>query len=137
MHPIVVTIIIVAITLAIVLGFVSYMFSVWSTEQYQFIVRPIVYARGAELNYGYPKLVLYVANEGSRAVKIVRVELIAGNGAYINDSIWVVLPGVRETIEINGWRITGNPSPIEPGNVYRVYVYTDELGRLMYDVIVG
>ena len=137
MHPILVTIIIIAITLAIVLGFVTYMYSLWSTEQYHFIVRPIIYARGAELSLGQPILVLYVANEGTRTVKIVRVELVAGDGLYVNNTIWAVRPGIRETIEISAWRIIGNPSPIEPGNVYRVYIYTDELGKLLYDVIVA
>ena len=81
MHPIAVIIIVTAIAIAIVLGFVSFMLSVWSVQQHHFIVRPIIYARGAELTLGEPKLLLYVANEGTRSVKIVRVELVAGSGS--------------------------------------------------------
>ena len=137
MHPVIVIIIVIAVTVAVVLGFVSYMLSVWTVQQHNFIVRPIVYARGAELSVGEPRLLLYVANEGARAVKIIRVEIVAGSGMYVNTTTWVIEPGERRVLEINGWVKVGNPSPIEPGNVYRVYVYTDELGRLMYDVVVG
>ncbi len=137
MHPIVVTLVVVAVTLAVILGFVSYVLSVWSVQQQHFMVRPLLYARGAELAVGEPVLVLYVANEGPRAVKIVRVEVLAGGGSYINSSVWVVEPGARREIVIEGWVRAGEPAPIEPGNVYRIYVYTDELGRLIYDAVVA
>ncbi len=140
MHPIVVTLIIVAIALAVILGFVSYLLSLWSVEQHNFIIRPILYARGAEIagsKSTQPLLILYVSNEGPRSVKIIRVELIVGKSIYVNETEWLIPPGSKLKLEINDWKVVGEPTPIEPGNIYRVYIYTDLLGKLMYDIVLG
>ena len=136
------TVILVGLTIAIALAAVAWIMGVWTSEQQQFIVRPIlrVIAAGTGLQEGasgQPVLVLYVENSGASAVKILRVEIRGSEGFYFNDLNLTIGAGEEKTITIDSWGFEGNPPPLIRGHMYRVVIYTDKLGMIFYDVVAG
>ncbi len=134
MHPIMVWVLIISVTIVFSILVANYLLSVWQTQQATFMVSPLLYVRGSALGSNLV-LELFVSNEGQRSAKILGVEIIVGGGKYVNNTIWVIRGGERKVIKISDWIVSGNPSRIVPGERYRVLVYVEEYGVYMYDVV--
>ena len=125
--------ILIAVTLVITIAVTTWLFSLWSSYQETFIVKPVVYVRQQALST-IPVLELYINNEGAKAEKILKIEIKATNGYYINETIMTIPAGFKGYIRIKEWTTIGNPEII-PGNIYRVYIYTESHGLMFLDIL--
>ncbi len=139
--PIIVFLIMLVVSIALILALITWLHGVNRAIQHDFLVQPSIFVPRARTKGGTPELILYVQNNGPVAGRIIRVEVLAGNGMYVyvppNGSI-VIKPNGQTVVVIppsgQNWTIVGSPSPIEPGFMYRVKVYLNNGAILLYDV---
>ncbi len=139
--PIIAFLIVLAISIALILALLTWIHGVNRAIQHDFMVRPSVFISRATARNGIPIVVLYIQNNGPAVGKIIRVEVLAGNGEYVyvppNGSI-IIKPNTQTTVVIpppgQNWTIVGSPSLIQPGFMYRIRVYLSSGAILIYDV---
>lgn len=126
--------ILIAMTLILTLAVTTWLFSIWSSYQETFIIKPIIYVRQEALSTE-PVLELYITNEGAKAEKILRIEIKAGDGFYVNKTVIDIEAGFKGSVKVEEWEKEGNPSQIIKGMTYRVYIYTETHGLIFLDVV--
>jgi len=82
-------------------------------------------------------LEIYVVNKGDAAVKVLEVVVDGGVYRFVNDTVWVVKPRESKWVTISGWKVKYRERDPVPGDVVRVYIYTEQWGQVFYDVVVG
>ncbi len=138
-HPVISEVILVAITIAIAIAAVSWLLGVWQFEQESFAVTPVLYVKGAGNSNGdVPELYLHFANSGSKEVNIIKIEVVAGSGSWVNSSQITIPPGssIDYTIDDWVWQGSGDPPDLYPGIKMRVIIYTERMGSYITDVYV-
>lgn len=82
-------------------------------------------------------LSLHVKNEGEISITIIKVEIDAGKGSYINYTSIKVPAGTTLDVTIDKWvwEGLGDPIALTPGGKYRVKVYTEKFGVFYQDVV--
>ena len=129
---------VIAISLAIISA--SYILGIWNQQQEEFTVTPMLSIRSSVNSaQTQPILLLHVKNDGTKVVKIVKVEVRVGNGAWVNSQGWTIRPGESVDIRISSWTWvgSGNPPSLNPGDKCRVVVITERIGSLFYDITVS
>ncbi len=132
--------ILVGVTVSLAFVMAMYIKSVWHTEAEEFILTPILSMRGSSSAVnGSLVLELHIRNEGQKEAVILRVEVRSSEGAWLNSSRIIVPPGSSLDIIIDEWVWVGQDGPPTPirGEKYRVLVYTERSGVLMYDVVLS
>jgi len=131
----IIEVLIIALTLIMVSLAVSWIMGLWHTTEETFMIRPMI-----QISYGSlsskPVLKLYITNKGQRGDEILRVEIKAGSGYYVNTTTFNIPAGFSGPILIDKWSIAGSPKSLEPGDRCRIYIYTKEHGMLFYDIVV-
>jgi len=125
--------ILVTITIFITIIIVNWIFGLWSTTEEEFVIRSYIYITHQELT-NKPKLIIYVINSGAKSDKILKVEIKATNGMFINDTVIDIPADFKGTIEVDEWIEKGNPQIVQ-GNIYRVFIYTERHGLIFIDVV--
>jgi len=134
--------IVLAVSIALILAFVTWLHGVNLAIQHQYIVIPQIIVSRINSTQGIPKLVIYYENRGTETEKIIRIDVEAGQGMYVyipkNGSI-ELKPDSRGAIIIpppnDNWTVVGNPSYISPGFTYRVRIYMSDGSILLYDLV--
>ena len=126
---------VIAISLALLVAFVSYLMGWWGIWTGYTRV-PGFYISIADVGENLV-LRVYVVNEGDVAIKVLKVVVDGGVYRFVNDSVWVVEPKKSKWVTISGWKIEYSERDPVPGDVVRVYIYTEQWGQLFYDVVVG
>ncbi len=132
--------ILVGVTVSLAFVMAMYIKSVWHTEAEEFILTPILSMRSSSSAVnGSLVLELHIRNEGQREAVILKVEVRSSEGAWVNSSRIVVPPGSSLDVVIDEWVWVGQDGPPTPvrGEKYRVLVYTEGSGVLMYDVVLS
>ena len=140
-HPTIVQVILIAVTLTVTIVAISWILGVWHVEQEQFSVVPMLYMRSDAGGAGttQPVLELHIRNEGSKAAKIIRIEVRTDNGYWFNNSVIIVPGGSTIDVVIDRWSWVGEGEPpvLVPGGKYRIVIYTEQWGQIFYDVTVS
>ncbi len=126
-------IIILILTAILVPLVIMWVVGVWQTTEKSFSLKPTLHV--AQNSASKPILVLHITNEGEDSDAIIRIAIKAGNGYYINTTTIRIPGGFTGSITIGGWKISGDPQALKPGETYRVYIYTKVHGMLFYDVV--
>ncbi len=129
----VIEILILILTAILVPLVIMWVVGVWQTTEESFSLTPTLYV--TRNSTGNPILVLHITNEGKDSDVIIRVAIKAGNGYYINTTTIRIPRGFTGSVTIEGWKISGDPQALKPGEIYRVYIYTKVHGMLFYDVV--
>jgi hypothetical protein len=134
------SIIIIVVSIIFTLLAVNWIFGVWRSEQSKFAVTPILLVKSTgetTVNNASLILKLHILNEGDVEVRIIRVEVEATKGFYVNSTRFVIPPGSSIDVVIEDWSWVGegDPVPILPGNKYRIKLYTERFGVYIQDVI--
>ena len=134
----------ILVSVVIVLAFVivAYIRSVWHVQANQVVLTPILSVRGdtgASASGGGLVLELHIRNEGHRDAVILKVEVRSDRGSWVNTSRLVVPPGSSFDYTISSWEWVGPDGPPTPsrGEKYRVIIYTEDSGVLIYDVVLS
>lgn len=133
-------VIIIAASIIFILLAVNWILGAWRSEEAKFMVLPILSIKSVSntsaIN-GSLVLNLHVVNEGDVEVKIIKVEVEAGEGVYVNITPFTVPPGSSVNIVIDKWIWIGadDPAPIIPGGKYRIKLYTEKFGLFIRDVV--
>jgi len=125
----------IAVTLVVGSAFVAWMLSMNKTVQDEFALQPLVEVMGGSVN-STPVLVLHIENSGQRADTILKVEIKAGRGYYVNATRIKIPAGWEGDLVIRSWTRVSNPDDLVSGDWVRVYVYTEEHGVLFQDLVV-
>jgi len=130
------TLIIIATSIAVIASVILWVKSTVYTTEEQFMIRPmiVVVKAAPQPCPGGFQLILYIVNKGSIRDRIVRVVVEAGGGSYVNSTVIDVPPVYVGEKVISGWVVKGRPSPIESKNMYRVFIYLEKQGPLIYPV---
>lgn len=137
-HPIITVVMLVAITIAVSLLVANYLFGVWRVELEKFTVTPMIYTRTSGSNSGEPILNLYIKNDGAKEVVVYKVEIRSDVGSWYNLSKIIVPANSVMNITIDKWKWSGEtpqPPSIEPGDRFRVLLYTENMGVLFYEIV--
>lgn len=129
--------ILVAITIIFILLAMNWLWGLWRVEQEAFMINPILFVKATGTSGEQLILRLHITNDGGKAVTILRIEVEASGGYFLNRTNLVVEPGARLDIEISDWVWIGeseSPTMI-PGDRYRVKIYTDRYGIYITDVV--
>ena len=130
-------VILVAVTIAFIFLAINWLWGLWHVEQEAFMINPILFVKATGTSGEQLILNLYIINEGGKAVTILKVEVEASGGSFLNKTNLIVEPGARLDIEISDWIWVGEGEPptIIPGDRYRVKIYTDRYGVYIADVV--
>ncbi len=126
-------ILILILTAILVPLVIMWVVGVWQTTEESFSLTPTLHV--TQNSTSKPILVLHITNKGKDSDVIIRITIKAGNGYYINTTTISIPGGFTGSVTIGGWKISGNPQALKPGETYRVYIYTREHGMLLYDVV--
>jgi hypothetical protein len=132
--------IVLSVTISLAFVMVMYLRGVWHTEAERFTIVPMLSLRGStSQSNGSLVLELHIRNDGEREAVILRVEVRTSSGSWVNSTRLVVPPGSTVDVTISEWVWEGSNSPPVPkrGDKYRVLVYTESSGILLYDVVVS
>ena len=132
---IVVFLFVIALTLTLCMAFVSYIMGWWGVWT-DYMRAPRFCISIASINESLV-LEIYVVNRGDAAVKVLRVVVDGGVYRFVNDTVWVVKPRESKWVTISGWKVKYRERDPVPGDVVRVYIYTEQWGQVFYDVVIG
>ena len=139
MEAVIGEVVVVIVSIAIAIAAATWITGIWTGEQQEFMITPILTISSTNSLHGQgssglPVLQLIIDNKGGKLVKIVMVKVTSGKGSYVNKSVISVPAGSEVTVTIKDWQIEGSPDPVEPGNVYRIIIYTDNAGQFFFDI---
>jgi len=133
--PIIAFLIAIVLSLILFAAFISYLMGWWDVWT-EYMRVPSFYVSIVDVGENLV-LRVYVVNEGDMAIKVLKVIVDGGVYRFVNDSVWVVEPKESKWVTINGWKVEYSVRDPVPGDVVRVYIYTEQWGQLFYDVVVG
>jgi flagellin-like protein len=130
--PIIATVILIAVTLAIGVAIAAWIMGIWGgmggTESLKILPNSTLTIK----NYDTVELSLTIKNEGSRDAKIVGVEVMVGAGACkLTPNISLISAGAMVT-----GTAEGGPCGLTPGASYTVRVIT-EAGNVYQTMLVA
>ena len=137
MSVLVAEIIIIAVTIAFIFLAINWIWGTWQTQQEEFMVTPILWVKASASGETELILNLRLVNEGEKAITILKVEVEAYGGYFINNSIIEVGPGEVKNVTIDRWiwQGPGSKPKIVAGDRFTVKVYTDRYGVYITSVV--
>ncbi len=131
----VLVILVPAVVLITVLS-ATWIMGLWHSVAETFVVRPMVHVSFSELN-STPVLVLYIENDGATNDTILEVDIVSGDGMYVNTTKIGIPAGFSDYVTIDRWSIVGSPKPLSPGSRVRVIIHTAIHGTMPLDIVVS
>ncbi|MCE4613597.1 MAG: hypothetical protein F7C07_07185 [Desulfurococcales archaeon] len=130
-------VIIVAVTIAFIFLAVNWIWGIWQIQQEEFMITPILWVKASASGETELILNLRLVNEGGKAINILKIEVEAYGGYFLNSSVIRVGPGETKQVTIDEWVWQGSgPEPkIVAGDRFTVKIYTDRYGVYTASVV--